>query len=225
MRFLFFTLLLMSIAHMNAQNSQKEIALFYVGDPMCSWCYGITNEWQALVGLYPQAEVQYIMGGLRPNGRETMADLKDFLQEHWKGVQLRTGKPFKFDILQRDMVYNTEPACRAVVTFRHYKPEKTGDFFKMVQHAFYVENHNPYLASNYADIAEKLGVDRENYLAYFLSPSAGQETMADFEKARSLGATGFPTILAEVNGTLFVVSRGYQTAASMHANIQRLLGK
>lgn len=225
MRFIFLTMLLMSTIQMNAQDASKKIAFYFVGDPMCSWCYGITNEWQALLRQYPEAEVQYIMGGLRPNGREAMADLKEFLKEHWEEVHLRTGMPFKFDILDRDMVYNTEPACRAVVTFMHFNLEKTGDFFKKIQHAFYAENHNPYLASNYAAIAETMGVDREDYLAYYQSPSAERETMSNFEKAGNLGVSGFPTILAEVNGSFFVVSRGFQSAASMHANIQKLLSK
>ncbi len=225
MRYLFFTMLIMSTFSLSAQNAQKKFALYYVGDPMCSWCYGITNEWQTLIGHYPEAEVHYIMGGLRPNGTEAMADLKGFLQEHWEEVHLRTGLPFKLDILERDMVYNTEPACRAVVTFRHFNAEKTRDFFKKVQHAFYVENHNPYLASNYAAIAEELGVNKADFLSYFLSPSASQETIADFEKARNLGASGFPTILTEINGSIFVLSRGYQTATSMHAYMQKLLGK
>lgn len=217
----------LSLMHSQSFNTpaNKNFTIIYVGDPMCSWCYGFTNEWHTLIGNFPDAEVKYIMGGLRPNGSERMADLKDFLREHWEEIHHRTAMPFKYDVLERDMVYNTEPACRAVVTFRHFNAAKTGAFFKSIQQAFYDDNHNPYLASNYAALAEKLGVNKEDYLAYYNSHAAVQETMADFQMAGNLGVSGFPTVLAEVQGKIYVVSRGYQTAQVMYATTQKLLAR
>ncbi|MBK8700862.1 MAG: DsbA family protein [Saprospiraceae bacterium] len=199
--------------------------LIYIGDPMCSWCYGITHEWDSLKRLYPEVEVEYLMGGLRPNGTEAMSSLKDFLQEHWEEIYHRTGMSFNYGVLSQDLVYNTEPACRAVVTFRHFNPRKTGDFFKQIQQAFYYQNYNPYSPHNYAGIAERMGVDAASFIAYFLSQTAARETMADMDKARQLGASGFPTIILEIEGTINVITRGFQTAPVMAARMQQLMHK
>ena len=67
------------------------MTLYYIGDPMCSWCYGFTNEWSAFVAALPNVKFIYLMGGLRPDGTESMASLKDFLAEHWHEINQRTG--------------------------------------------------------------------------------------------------------------------------------------
>ncbi|MFQ5523922.1 MAG: DsbA family protein, partial [Acidimicrobiia bacterium] len=37
--------------------------LIYVGDPMCSWCWGFAPEIEDLADEYP---VEVVVGGLRP---------------------------------------------------------------------------------------------------------------------------------------------------------------
>ena len=39
--------------------------LLYVGDPMCSWCYGFGKEMTALMTLHPGLELEIIVGGVR----------------------------------------------------------------------------------------------------------------------------------------------------------------
>ena len=69
--------------------------LIYIGDPMCSWCYGFSNELSFIVEEYEDTvEFEMIMGGLRPYNTETMIDLKDFLSHHWEDVAKASGKKF-----------------------------------------------------------------------------------------------------------------------------------
>ena len=37
--------------------------LIYVGDPMCSWCWGFAPEIESLADDYP---IEVVVGGLRP---------------------------------------------------------------------------------------------------------------------------------------------------------------
>ncbi|MBK9151343.1 MAG: hypothetical protein IPM26_10240 [Saprospiraceae bacterium] len=76
-------------------------------------------------------ELRLIMGGLRYRGNEKMADLSGFLKEHWEEVAHRTGRAFKFDILnQEDLIYDTGPACRAVVAASMVQPSLVWVFFQ-----------------------------------------------------------------------------------------------
>ncbi|MEJ6694109.1 MAG: hypothetical protein QNL00_10970, partial [Saprospiraceae bacterium] len=84
MKTLIFAIILISTMNTNAQDKPT---LIYVGDPMCSWCYGFSHEIEdAITELGEEIQLEVVMGGLRPYNTQTMADLKDFLSDHWKHV-------------------------------------------------------------------------------------------------------------------------------------------
>ncbi|MBK8109154.1 MAG: DsbA family protein [Saprospiraceae bacterium] len=225
MKSLCFLVLLLTGINMNAQKAQKEMTLYYIGDPMCSWCYGFTNEWSAFVAALPNVKFIYLMGGLRPDGTESMASLKDFLAEHWHEINQRTGMEFKFDILQNDIVYNTEPACRAVACVKALFPSHTLSFFQRVQKSFYQYNNNPYATATYMSIVSDLGLDSDAFEKLFLSADGRKLVLQDFEKARELGANGFPTILVKAGDQYYTLTRGYTTALELMQRFKTILSK
>lgn len=192
---------------------------------MCSWCYGFANEITKLKDNLPEnVDFQLIMGGLRVNGTETMAELKDFLIHHWEDVAKRSGQKFNYGILDSsNLLYNTEPACRAVVTMRKLKPASEFAYFKDVQKAFYLENRNPSKAAMYSQLAEKHGVDSATFHKEFISTEMTKATNADFSAARQMGANSFPTVLVKAEGQYYLVARGFSTAKDLNQNIQKAL--
>ena len=93
----------------------------YFADPMCSWCYGfspvITTLAERFSGRLP---VRLVMGGLRAgNTRPMRPQDKDYIRGAWTRVGEASGQPFDFAFFEREgFIYDTEPACRAVVTMR-----------------------------------------------------------------------------------------------------------
>ena len=127
----FFVLIIMNFNWLYAQD---KTTIIYIGDPMCSWCYGFAPEITKVKEHYSDFDFRLVMGGLRPNGTETMKDLDSFLKHHWKDVNKASNQPFKYDILDdKSFVYDTEPACRATVVVRAMAPEKEFEFFKAIQ--------------------------------------------------------------------------------------------
>ena len=70
-------------------NFDKKI--IYVGDPMCSWCWGFSNEFKKLLKFTAdEFDGEILMGGLRPGTAEPMdQDMKDFIRHHWDEVSKR----------------------------------------------------------------------------------------------------------------------------------------
>ncbi len=66
-----------------------------------------------------------IMGGLRAGNTQAMRqEDKDYIRNAWTRVNAATGQPFDHAFFDREgFVYDTEPACRAVVTVRKLKPQ------------------------------------------------------------------------------------------------------
>ncbi|MEL6863232.1 MAG: DsbA family protein [Bacteroidota bacterium] len=201
--------------------------LIYVGDPMCSWCYGFSPELtKALQSLEDQVDLELIMGGLRPYNTQTMKDLGDFLKEHWQEVSHRSGQPFQYEILKdHHFVYDTEPACRAVRVARALAPNKELAFFKAIQDAFYAQNQNTNQIDTYLAIAQKLDIDQEKFQKAFSSEEMKVAVRRDFERAAEMGIRGFPSMVLQKGEKLFLIANGYRTAEQIIEAVEQRLEK
>jgi len=201
-------------------------SLVYVGDPLCSWCYGFGPELSAVhAALGERAELRVIVGGLRPYTTEFMdAALKRYLREAWQNVAQASGLPFAFGLLERDdFVYDTEPACRAVVTARSQQAGAALPVFLAIQDAFYRDNRDPTREDTLADAAQGAGLERAEFLARFGSEHMKQATRQDFAATRSLGIRGFPTLLLARNGDVVLIASGFARAAKMLETLESAL--
>lgn len=207
-------------------SAQDKPTLIYIGDPMCSWCYGFGNEIAAVIDdLGEEIQLEVVMGGLRPYNTQTMTDLKEFLTEHWHEVNRASQQPFSYEILDTDLLYDTEPACRAVIVARELQPKSTMHFFHKVQNAFYHENKNPHLTATYADIAEQMGMDRNLFIKKFESEKYKKLIKEDFLRASQLGVRSFPTVLLVSDGNTKIVSAGYSKAEEVLSKVKKIISK
>lgn len=207
--------------------------LIYIADPMCSWCYGFGPELAALLEGLPGLPVDIVVGGLRPYNKNVMdAELRTKLQEHWKSVAERTGLPFSFDFLSREnFVYDTEPACRAVVAARMLAPAACLYVFHEIQRLFYTEGMDVTQDKVLASIACKAlaeqgyEVDEETFLTTWSSAEAVKATSDDFLLAHKWEITGFPTLVLERDGQLDMVTAGYVAMPTLIELLQALVDK
>ncbi len=188
--------------------------LIYVGDPMCSWCWGFAPTKRRIEEqCQGRAEVSLVVGGLRPFTTEPQDDeRKAFLREHWQEIGEKTGQPFAFHLLDRDdFVYDTEPPSRAAVVVRHLDGQaKAPDFFSELQRAFYADNADVTQAATLTALARDFGVDGDAFAANFETDEMRQATTEDFQLARSLGVTGFPTVVVKDDEGYAYLTVGYQ---------------
>lgn len=201
--------------------------LRYYADPLCSWCYGFGPELGKLLTRLPDVALVLVMGGLRPYNREPMSTaFRTMLREHWNHVAVASGLPFSQAVLDRDdFVYDTEPACRAVVTARKLFPAQALPTMKAIQAAFYRDGRDATSPAVLADIAAENGYDRATFLAAFDSEPMRRETRADFATTQSLGVSGFPTLALSRGEELYLVTSGYATHDVLEyrvAEIERL---
>ncbi len=188
--------------------------LLYVMDPMCSWCWGFAPVAEALVQQARAAGVslRLVMGGLRTgSGAALEPATQRYILEHWQAVAETTGQTFRFEgALPNGFVYDTEPACRAVVAARNLDPDCAWTLVKLIQQAFYLEGRDVTQPSVLVELAEKAGLPRIVFAEAFDSAEQLAATAADFTWVQDLGIAGFPTLLAERNGQLALLTNGYQ---------------
>lgn len=209
-----------------ADTMTEQPSIIYIGDPMCSWCYGIANEVAQLKSAWAgKAGFQLLMGGLRPNETTPIdAEMKAFLKHHWEEVNKRSGQPFSYDILERnDFVYNTEPASRAVVVARKHAPGKEFEFFKAVQKAFYLDNSDPHLVATYLPLCDEFGIDRAQFQKDWESDEMKYAVRQEFQQSGSMGVRSFPTVVLHHNNELTALAVGYSEFEVMNEVLEKLL--
>ncbi|MBC7884068.1 MAG: DsbA family protein [Saprospiraceae bacterium] len=193
-------------------NAQKD-TLIYIGDPMCSWCYGFSRELDKIRAEFPEVPFEMVMGGLRAGGTETIGELSDFLYHHWIEVQKTSGTKINFSILKEsDIMYDSEPACRAVIVANKLKPGISYEYFKAAQESFYFHNNLPNDIDTYINLAVKFGINPEKFHKLFIAKQSQADTYSEFDLASAMGVKGFPSLIAKIDGKLYIVTSGYQKA-------------
>lgn len=207
--------------------------LIYIADPMCSWCYGFGPELTTLINGLPEVPMEIVVGGLRAYNTEVMdAKSKETILSHWRKVQEASGLPFVDDALLRDgFIYDTEPACRAVVAARILAPQAVLDVFLAIQHGFYAEG----LDTTKGDVLTKLStqalnkagvaIDAETFLDMWKSEEAVTATHTDFVQTQRWHITGFPTLVLERAGELHLVSAGFTRTEMLIEQLQSLVDR
>lgn len=188
-----------------------DLELIYVGDPMCSWCWGFAPVLERLEERY-EPPIRTVVGGLRSGSDAQPLDdrMRAFLTHHWEQVRAASGQPFAGGALEReDWVYDTEPACRSVVTVRGLTPDRTLEWFARIQRAFYVEGRDVTDPDVHAELVVEVDVDPAVFAERMDSAAARDETRDDFAEARRLGAMGFPTLLFRDGEDVVTVTRGF----------------
>jgi putative protein-disulfide isomerase len=199
----------------------------YVANPMCSWCWGFAPVIQKLQERHPGAfQYRLVLGGLRTGpSAKPLASIKMHLAQHWKEVERKTGQPFDHSFLERDdFFYDTEPACRAVVTARRLRPARAFEYLHGLQEAFYARSLDPTITETALGIAETTELPRKEFAILYGSDDAKDETLADFRHAEELGAHGFPSTFVRDDGQLTVVARGWAPLADLERALARWLG-
>ena len=205
-----------------ASATRQGLAVRYIGDPMCSWCWGISPAVEAVEAFCATQGIEFTitMGGLRAGGGDPWnTAFKDFLRNEWRHIGKTTGQPFGFTLLEAaHFDYDTEPACRAVATVkllqaRNQLPASTAlKFFTAVQRKFYVDGQDPKVADFYASICASLALDFDEFRALFDSPEARQAVQQEFVRCRRWGVRSFPTLLLERDGETALLAAGFVTA-------------
>ncbi|MCA9420619.1 MAG: DsbA family protein [Nitrospira sp.] len=195
-----------------------EKSLIYVVDPMCSWCWGFSPVIEEIVRQFQdRVTIEVLLGGLRPGNTERFDERRRaYILSHWHAVHERTGQPFNFDFQpEPSFIYDTEPPSRALIVVRQLAPDKEFPFLKSVQEAFYVRNEDVTREKVLADLAGSQNIDRGRFLAGFKNSAIKQSVWGEFDRARQLGVSGFPTLLGQYGHDRITFTHGYQSTGGV----------
>ena len=183
--------------------------LYYVADPMCSWCWGFSQVLEKVEENLPdQVDLRYVMGGLAPDSDEPMPpEMQERIQRAWQAVAARTGAEFNRDFwIQCQPRRSTYPACRAVLAAELQDAGRR--MFCAVQRAYYLEARNPSDVETLVELAGELSLDQDAFARDIASPQIEARLQEDLAQCRALRVSGFPSLVLESDGTHVWIAHG-----------------
>lgn len=192
--------------------------LYYIHDPMCSWCWGYRPVWEALQQALPKAiTVQYVAGGLAPDTDTPMpVEQQKAIQQHWHNIQQKLGTEFNFDFWTENTPYrSTYIACRALIV-----AQQQGFYSQMldaIQRAYYLRALNPsnsdVLVQLVTELSQQSSLSQIVNVEQFKKALNSIETQDKLNKeillAQALTQQGFPSLVLEQNGKRYSITVDY----------------
>ncbi|MGZ8903506.1 MAG: DsbA family protein [Methylobacter sp.] len=201
--------------------------LYYIHDPMCSWCYAFDSSFTALQKELPDfIRIKKIVGGLAPDTTNPMpVELQQKIQQTWRRIeQTVPNMKFNYDFwMINTPVRSTYPACRAVLAARQQGDDVEDKMIGAIQTAYYQKAKNPSLESTLLECALEVGLDANRFADDLTSSEIDEEFQNELRIARKLGVISYPSLLLEQNGRLFPITVDYLDHETMIREIVSIL--
>lgn len=203
---------------MPSTETAKRI-LYYVHDPMCSWCYGFRPLWKQVQTQLPEdITVRYVVGGLAPDSADPMPEImQNGLQATWQRItQAIPGTQFNFDFwTQNQPRRSTYPACRAVLAAKQQDSSKEIAMVEGIQNAYYRQAKNPSDDDTLIAVAEQIGLDTQQFANDLNSEDTQQALRDEIRFARSIGGDSFPSLILEQRDGYHILQLSYTDSSKL----------
>ncbi|MDY0132956.1 MAG: DsbA family protein [Desulforegulaceae bacterium] len=202
--------------------------IFYVGDPVCSWCYAFTDIFEEIKKEFSKdLSFSYLMGGLVFE-REIVLDraLKRLLKKNWKEVETKTGKHIKASVNieeARETPYISDPGCIGFQAIKLQDEELAYKFYKNMHIAFYEKLENIFEFETLLKLAVEIGIDKNYFSSKFNDPVTKELAVKDIEKAKELGVRAFPSLVLQDESGTKVLNQGFRKYSLLKVQIESWL--
>jgi len=197
--------------------------LYYVHDPMCSWCWGFSNSLKELLAHLPQEiEVHRLLGGLAPDTNIPMpVGMQQQIKSNWTRIEdTISGVKFNFDFWIKNVPRrSTYPACRAVIAARQQGDIYDISMTKAIQKANYLQARNPSDNVTLIDLAKELGLSTYDFERDLHSQKIQDILMGEILLSRELYAESFPSLILKTDKGNYSIKLEYNDSTKMIASI------
>jgi putative protein-disulfide isomerase len=197
-------------------------SLFYIHDPMSSWCWEFWPVWQQLNSTI---NIVYLVGGLAPDSEApNPAGMQQTLEAYWQRIQQQIPNiPFNYDFWRT--ASNTQPRrstypfCRAVLAAKKQDPKQEQSMIQGIQEAYYLQAKNPSKLNTLIGVATSVGLNSEQFTHDINSQAIEQQLQEQLQLASQLSAQGFPSLVLQQGDNFYAIPLDYNNSHAMQQSI------
>lgn len=192
-----------------------KIKLYYVHDPMCSWCWGYKPTLDKLKQQLPGViQFEYVVGGLAPDSTLPMPpEMQQKIEGIWHQIEHQLGTRFNYDFWTKcTPVRSTYQACRALIAAGFQDSYEA--MLDAIQQAYYLRAMPPHEEATHRQLAKELGLN----VSQFEHDVNGAFLEGVFQDqlsfASSLGVNSYPSLVLQINDAYFPIEVDYLSSES-----------
>ncbi|WP_232479503.1 DsbA family protein [Shewanella marisflavi] len=211
-----------SVHRISEEKSPDMNKLYYVYDPMCSWCWGFKPTWEKIEqALSGDIEIVYLLGGLAPDSDQPMPiAMQKQIAAYWHKIETLLGTEFNHEFWTLNTPRRaTYPACRAILAARAQQAEIL--MLNAIQKAYYLQARNPSDNPVLIDLANTLGLDKTKFSADLQHDKTQEALLAEIQFARSIGGNSFPSLFVQTATGITPIPIDYQNAGTCIEQIKQ----
>lgn len=190
-----------------------ETTLYYIYDPMCSWCYAFKPTLEEVKKQLPKdIKLEYIPGGLAPHNNEAMPlHMREKIESIWYQIEEVVGTKFNHDFWKNcTPKRSTYLACQATLASKAQGKEE--QMINAIQEAYYLKALNPSEEETILSLAKEIKLDERQ----FKSDLYSQKTINEFEEKmnfrRKINLNSFPSLAINYKNKLYALNIKYNDA-------------
>ncbi|ODB86363.1 thioredoxin [Candidatus Thiodiazotropha endoloripes] len=197
--------------------------LYYIHDPMCSWCWAFRPTLHRLLNNLPsEISSRYLLGGLAPDSDLPMdVNLRRKIEGTWKTIQSKIpGTDFNYDFWRKNTPRrSTYPACRSVIAAREIDSSKEDEMIYAIQQAYYLNAMNPSDYHTLENLAMNIGINGSQFSKVFRSDVTANQLHKEIGQCRTMGVYSFPSLVLEIDGSYWPIPIDYNDANTILESI------
>jgi putative protein-disulfide isomerase len=201
--------------------------LYYVHDPMCSWCWGIVPVWRQVQSQLPdKINVRYVLGGLAPDSDDPMPEsMQTSIRDNWRRIQQTIpGIEFNYDFWTTCQPRrSTYPACRAIIACGMQQSELKEQMLLAIQQAYYLQAKNTSDAEVLIRLAGDIGLNAKAFATDVNSEACNEQLEKELQVTRELGVSSFPSLVLQQGDTLLDIPVDYTESKNILCSVERAL--
>ena len=173
--------------------------LYYVHDPMCSWCWAFRLSLNTLIEELPkEINIIRLLGGLAADSDLPMPEnTREYVLQNWRAIEKQVPETkFNYDFWEKCKPRrSTYPACRAVIAARKQKDVFDTAMTLAIQEAYYLEARNPSDYETLINLAEEIGADKNKFSKDVRSTETDKILEEEIQQSKSLDLKSLPSLL------------------------------
>lgn len=197
--------------------------LYYVYDPMCSWCYAFQDTFEEVKKeLSSNIKIVYVPGGLAPHSSIPMnKDMQEKIESIWYEIEKVVGTKFNHDFWTNCIPKrSTYLACQATLAAKDQGKEE--EMIKAIQSAYYLRAMNPSDEDTIITLAKELNLDVQK----FKNELHSEDTIKNFNEKmnlrRKLHLNSFPSLAIKYKKEIYPINIKYNDPQKILNQIEDL---
>ena len=173
--------------------------LYYIHDPMCSWCWAFQPTWHKVLKELPSnINIYYLLGGLAPDNDLSMSlETQKYVQDNWIKIQeVVPGTEFNYDFWTlNEPRRSTYISCRAVIAAKKQHPDFEVLMTEEIQKAYYLKTLNPSNEDTLINIAQDIGLNEDLFKEDLKSSEVNDLLLNQIHTTKTMPINGFPSLV------------------------------